>query len=567
LFDKPLLDFIPSVYKTIIKTDLVSVREGAEMDYKEIRVLTEQGNEVDVGIQSTLTIYENRPSIQISLNNISERMQLVQEQMRVRIIEEINTVLKTEIEEHKRTQEKLEEQKNYTRNIIESSLDMIIAVDETGKITEFNKASQDLFGYSLEEILGAEMSILYESKKEFDEVSATLKKSGSYSGEITNVSKENRRFTSLLSASLIINDKGVVIGSMGVSRDITEYRANERIALEQKAKLESIFNSTENMLMWTMDKEYKLTSFNNNTPNWFQEFINEIPQLDRPILPVIERHLDENYNQGQLKAFDHAFNGKPQQFEFAVKSEDSGTIWLLAFLNPVYVDGKLEEVSCLMYDNTERKQIDRKILDSLKEKEVLLQEVHHRVKNNLQVISSILNLQSSYVSDPSTLDILQESQNRIKSMSFIHETLYRTTDFSSINFSEYIKSLSYNLIQSYRLQNCTVDFVADIDTIEMSIDQSIPCGLIVNELVSNALKYAYKDRKKGKLIIELKENGNVVSLKISDDGVGLPENFKFEKNDSLGVQLVYSLTEQLDGTIEVNSEKGTSFLITFEKRV
>ena len=567
LFDRPFLEFIPSVYKTIIKTDLVSVREGAEMEYKEIRVLTEQGNEIDVGIQSTLTIYENKPSIQISLNNISERMQLVQQQMRVRIIEEINTVLKKEIEEHKRTQEKLEEQKNYTRNIIESSLDMIIAVDETGKITEFNKASQDLFGYSLEEILGEPMSILYESQKEFEEVSATLKKSGSYSGEITNLSKDNRRFTSLLSASLIINDKGAVIGSMGVSRDITEYRANERIALEQKAKLESIFNSTENMLMWTMDKDYKLTSFNNNTLNWFKEFIKEIPQVDEPILPVIERHLDENYNQGQLKAFDHAFNGKPQQFEFAVKSEEAGTIWLQAFLNPVYVDGKLEEVSCLMYDNTERKQIDRKIRDSLKEKEVLLQEVHHRVKNNLQVISSILNLQSSYVTDPSTLDILQESQNRIKSMSFIHETLYRTTDFSSINFSEYIKSLSHNLIQSYTLQNCKVDFVADIDTIEMSIDQSIPCGLIVNELVSNALKYAFKDRKKGKLMIELKENGKQVSLRVSDDGVGLPENFKFEKNDSLGVQLVYSLTEQLDGTIEVNSEKGTSFLITFEKRV
>jgi PAS domain S-box-containing protein len=567
LFDRPFLEFIPSVYKTIIKTDLVSVREGAEMEYKEIRVLTEQGNEIDVGIQSTLTIYENKPSIQISLNNISERMQLVQQQMRVRIIEEINTVLKKEIEEHKRTQQKLEEQKNYTRNIIESSLDMIIAVDETGKITEFNKASQDLFGYSLEEILGEPMSILYESQKEFEEVSATLKKSGSYSGEITNLSKENRRFTSLLSASLIINDKGAVIGSMGVSRDITEYRANERIALEQKAKLESIFNSTENMLMWTMDKDYKLTSFNNNTLNWFKEFIKEIPQLDEPILPVIERHLDENYNQGQLKAFDQAFNGKPQQFEFAVKSSSAATIWLQAFLNPVYVDGKLEEVSCLMYDNTERKQIDRKIRDSLKEKEVLLQEVHHRVKNNLQVISSILNLQSSYVTDPSTLDILQESQNRIKSMSFIHETLYRTTDFSSINFSEYIKSLSHNLIQSYTLQNCKVDFVADIDTIEMSIDQSIPCGLIVNELVSNALKYAFKDRKKGKLMIELKENGKQVSLRVSDDGVGLPENFKFEKNDSLGVQLVYSLTEQLDGTIEVNSEKGTSFLITFEKRV
>lgn len=152
-------------------------------------------------------------------------------------------------------------------------------------------------------------------------------------------------------------------------------------------------------------------------------------------------------------------------------------------------------------------------------------------------------------------------------MSFIHETLYRTTDFSSINFAEYIKSLSYNLIQSYRLQNCHIDFDADIDVVEMSIDQAIPCGLIVNELVSNALKYAYKDRTEGKLSILLKEINKKVHLKITDDGVGLPENFKFEKTDSLGVQLVYSLTEQLDGSIDVESgTSGTSFLITFDRR-
>jgi two-component sensor histidine kinase len=171
------------------------------------------------------------------------------------------------------------------------------------------------------------------------------------------------------------------------------------------------------------------------------------------------------------------------------------------------------------------------------------------------------------VSDEGTLEILKESQNRIKSMSFIHETLYRTTDFSSINFSEYIKSLGYNLIQSYRLQNCHVDFVADVDEVEMSIDQAIPCGLIVNELVSNALKYAYHGKSKGALSISLKEKSNRIFMQISDDGVGLPKNFKFEKTDSLGVQLVYSLTEQLDGTIEVDSSKGTSFLIIFDKRL
>lgn len=567
LFDRNFIDFIPPIYKGIVKADLQAVREGAEMDYKEIKVISEAGTEVDVGIQSTLTIYENRPSIQISINNISERMQLVQEQMRVRIIEEINTVLKKEIEEHKITQQKLEEQKNYTRNIIESSLDMIIAADENGLITEFNKASQDLFLYSFEEVLGQPMSMLYANKKEFQKVNKTLKESGNFSGEITNINKEGRKFTSLLSASQIINEKGRTIGSMGVSRDITEYRANQRKALEQKAKLESIFNSTENMMMWTMDRNYVVTTMNENTEKWTKSTFGEAPILGDKLLPLIDRHLDEDFYQGQLRAFENVFNGRPQQFEFAVKSHTGNTIWLQAFLNPVYVDENIEEVSCLMYDNTERKEIDRKIRDSLKEKEVLLQEVHHRVKNNLQVISSILNLQSSYVSDEATLEILQESQNRIKSMSFIHETLYRTTDFSSIDFSEYIKSLSYNLIQSYRLQNCAVEFLPEIDKVSMSIDQSIPCGLIVNELVSNALKYAYKGRKKGKLIVELKEQDNQIHLRIADDGVGLPPNFKFEKNDSLGVQLVYSLTEQLDGTIQVVSEKGTSFLITFGKRV
>ncbi len=566
LYDQPFLDYIPGYYKNEIRKDLSAVREGEELDYKEIRIKDESGKEIDVGILSTLTIYENRPSIQISLNNISERMQLVQEQMRVRIIEEINTVLKREIEEHKLTQQQLEEQKNYNRNIIESSLDMIIAVDEDGYITEFNNASQQLFGYETHEVLGQPLRMLYVSEDEYRIVKDTLRSNSTFSGEIVNQKKDGTAFTSYLSASLIRNDKGRIIGSMGVSRDITEYRANERKAMEQKAKLESIFNSTENMMMWTMDRGNAITTMNQNVASWAASELNEELSLGTDILEILRKHLDEDYHQGQLDYFQEAFDGRPQQFEIPLRNKEKSIIWLQVFLNPVYIGDSQEEVSCLVYDNTERKEIDRKIRDSLKEKEVLLQEVHHRVKNNLQVISSILNLQSSYVTDQGTLEILQESQNRIKSMSFIHETLYRTTDFSSINFSEYIRTLSYNLIQSYRLSNCQVEFLPDIDFVEMSIDQAIPCGLIVNELVSNALKYAYKDRDNGKLSIALKEDQGKISLRIADDGVGLPKNFKFEKNDSLGIQLVYSLTEQLDGTIQVESDNGTTFLINFEKK-
>lgn len=567
VYDQPFLQYVAQEFKSTIKEDLIAVREGEELEYKEIRIKNENGKDVDVGILSTLTIYESKPSIQISLNNISERMQLVQEQMRVRIIEEINNVLKKEIEEHKNTQRKLEEQKNYNRNIIESSLDMIIACDESGKVIEFNRASELQFGYEKEEVLGLPLEVLYKSKEELMVVMDTLAWQGAYSGEVINTTKSGKEFTSYLSASLITNDKGEVVGSMGVSRDITEMRANERRALEQKAKLESIFNSTENMMMWTMDKNRCITTLNSNLSKWAMSELNENLESGTNIQKVLEKHVDENLYQGQFTMLNEAFEGSPSQFEVPLINKDGLIVWLQGFVNPVYMGDKLEEVSCLFYDNTERKEIDRKIRDSLKEKEVLLQEVHHRVKNNLQVISSILNLQSSYVNDEGTLEILKESQNRIKSMSFIHETLYRTTDFSSINFAEYIKSLSYNLIQSYRLQNCHIDFDADIDVVEMSIDQAIPCGLIVNELVSNALKYAYKDRTEGKLSILLKEINKKVHLKITDDGVGLPENFKFEKTDSLGVQLVYSLTEQLDGSIDVESgTSGTSFLITFDRR-
>jgi len=198
------------------------------------------------------------------------------------------------------------------------------------------------------------------------------------------------------------------------------------------------------------------------------------------------------------------------------------------------------------------------------EKEVLLQEVHHRVKNNLQVISSILSLQSNYVKDEKTLEILDESQNRIKSMSYIHETLYQTTDFSSIEFSNYLNTLASNLIHSYSYTTGEVSLVPDYDEIYLTIDQAIPCGLIVNELVSNAMKYAFGD-KKGTIFLSIKETDTQISLRVADNGVGLPKDFKYEESDSLGMQLVYSLIDQLDAKLELVTKKGTDFLITFEK--
>ena len=151
-------------------------------------------------------------------------------------------------------------------------------------------------------------------------------------------------------------------------------------------------------------------------------------------------------------------------------------------------------------------------------------------------------------------------------MSFLHETIYRTADFSKLEFTDYIRAITNNLMQSYRTPSTHVEFVDKMDTVYLSLDQSIPCGLIVNELVSNALKHAFSGKKEGKITILLKDKKDIVTLQIKDNGVGLPANFGYEKSNSLGIQLVYALMEQLDAEMQIQNQKGTSFLIEFKRK-
>ncbi len=219
--------------------------------------------------------------------------------------------------------------------------------------------------------------------------------------------------------------------------------------------------------------------------------------------------------------------------------------------------------AALQIEIKERKQAEEKIKASLKEKEVLLKEIHHRVKNNLQIISSLLKLQSRSIQDRKTLDIFNESQNRIRTMALIHESLYQSNDLSKINFAEYIQQLVANLFRSYG-SSLTIKSVIIIENFFLGIDAVIPCGLIVNELVSNSLKYAFPHGEKGEVRIEIysKTPGNFIIL-ISDNGVGLPEGIDLYNTKTLGLQLVSNLVEQLAGIMEFHGEHGTKFKIQF----
>ncbi|MDZ7261537.1 MAG: ATP-binding protein, partial [candidate division KSB1 bacterium] len=230
--------------------------------------------------------------------------------------------------------------------------------------------------------------------------------------------------------------------------------------------------------------------------------------------------------------------------------------------------GKINSIVCTGRDITERKQAEDQIKASLKEKELLLKEIHHRVKNNLQVISSLLNLQAGYIKDTQALELFQESQNRIKSMALIHEKLYRSQNLAKIDFKEYIHNLTNYLFRSYRAFSNNIVPKIKVDNIYLGIDTAIPCGLIINELVSNAMKHAFPAGKTGKIWINFsattnRRHSDKLVLSVRDNGVGFPRDLDFRNTESLGLQLVNTLTKQLKGTIELDRSRGTKFKITF----
>jgi two-component sensor histidine kinase/CHASE2 domain-containing sensor protein len=209
-------------------------------------------------------------------------------------------------------------------------------------------------------------------------------------------------------------------------------------------------------------------------------------------------------------------------------------------------------------------QANTLLTGSLAEKDVLLKEVHHRVKNNLQVISSLLSLQSGYIKDPVALQVFTESRNRVRSMALIHEKLYQSQDLSRIDFEDYIKAVSSGLLATFAGRSSSIRISVDVDRVMLPVDSAVPCGLIVNELVTNCFKYAFAGTDTGEICVSMKRiDAAQLRLSVSDNGVGFPKDLDFRNTESLGMQLVTTLADQLDGTVALKNGCGTTFEISF----
>jgi PAS domain S-box-containing protein len=250
--------------------------------------------------------------------------------------------------------------------------------------------------------------------------------------------------------------------------------------------------------------------------------------------------------------------------EISGRRKDGTVFPAEASISKVDIDGR-RIYTVILRDVTARRAADEKIRASLREKEVLLQEIHHRVKNNLQVVSSLLSLQSRGVLDDETRQKFKESQNRVHSMALIHEQLYQSPSLSVINYPQYIRQLAAHLFRSYRVSSSRIELQTNIEDLRLSVDVAVPCGLIINELVSNSLKYAFPNGRAGVIRIELRpQPDGRTTLTVADNGVGMPAEVGFWTTQTLGLRLVGTLVRQLEGKVEVDRSGGTSVHVTFQ---
>ena len=373
---------------------------------------------------------------------------------------------------------------------------------------------------------------------------------------------------------IMTDEQGHKIGTKGVNQDITEFKMAEEALNEADQRLAEIIDFLPDAT-FAIDVEGRVISWNRAIEEmtwvWSEEILGKDNyEYSLPFYGERRPGLIDLFNSSDDEIERHYQNLKKNgkvltaETEVTLKGERR-TVWVKAV--PLE-DSKGNFIGAIeaIRDITDLRNAEKKLKKSLKEKETLLKEIHHRVKNNLMIISSLLNLQSHYIKDKEALDVFRESQNRAKSMALIHERLYQSTDLKNIDFGDYIRSLTTDLYHSMVSDPGRVNLDLDLEDVKIDINTVVPLGLIVNELVTNSMKYAFPDDECGHIKVELHHEYENIVLRVSDNGVGFPRDLDYKNTNSLGLQLVNNLIIQIDGELELNNNQGTSFTIRFKEQ-
>jgi PAS domain S-box-containing protein len=467
-----------------------------------------------------------------------------------------------DITDFKKTEEKLSRFGNLLQSINANVNEGILRSTPEDGLVYVNDAFVEIFGYdSQDEVLATDPAAFYASEDIRRGLIQELKDEGQFKNEeILFKRKDGSTFWGLENSTLVQTKDKTYID--GVITNIDNWKEAEQALRESEEKYRSILRNIEEGYFET-DLKGNFTFFNNALVDIMgysaDEMIgmNHLDYVEKKEAPKVFAIFNRVYKTGNSE----------QDFDWELIGGDGSRIHVEASVtlrkdsegNPLGFSGMVRDIS-------ERKEKEKQIRDALKEKEVLLEEIHHRVKNNLAVISGLLYLQSERTTDEIAANALMQSQHRINSMALIHELLYDNKTFSSINPDEYIRQLVEHISDNLKTEAASITTKIEAENFDLEMNTAIPCALIINELITNAYKYAFKGRDEGTINIGFHKNADGdYKLTVADDGVGLPEDFALTNTaqHGLGLSLVKTLSRQLKGELDFKSENGARFIITF----
>ena len=574
------MEFVaPESRKDAIR-DFEEVAQGHDAYLARYKVITAKGTEIYVESIGKVITYEGKPANLVSLRDVTARI---------------------------RAEEAVRQNETRFSALIQNSSDIIRVLDRDGKITYESDSAERILGYPRGSLIGKNpMDYIHPDDLEFvrQDLQGVFDRTNSGIPTEFRIRKTDGGYIWVEAIANNMLDVPGVNGIVVTTRPIQQRKEAEdalrkseqrlRLALEgadagfwdwHLPSNTAVFSDRFYTMLGYEPREF-LADFNTWT-EWIH------PDDRKRVVTDLQRKIQE---------------GEPQlEIEYRMRTKDGGWLWILGrgkvvekdengtalritgvniditnrrlleseirSLNTVLeqrVKDRTEALSkaneALEEENMQRLDAEGKLKASLEEKTMLLKEIHHRVKNNLQIIVSLLNLQSRQVKDDSVLATIRESQNRVKAMALVHEKLYRAEDISHIDLNDYIKFLGTGLLQFYDAKSRGIRFTLDAPDVRVDINTAIPLGLILNELISNALKYAFPKGRGGEISVNIKREEKTLTIIFLDDGIGIPPDFDWQNAPSLGLRLVNSLVDQLDGTIELDRTSGTRFTMVLHEK-
>lgn len=445
------------------------------------------------------------------------------------------------------------------RRVVESAPNAMVMIGQQGEIEMVNAQAENLFGYSRSEMLGQKIEVLVperfrsahpDQRKMF--LSNPQSRPMGAGRDLFGRRKDGSEFPVEIGLNPIETEEGVKVLSSIVNiserkrlearfRQVVESAPNAMVMINSRGRIEMV--NTQAEILFAYSRSEMLGQM--------VEML--VPERFRHAHPAQRNMFFGDLQSRPMGAGRDLFGRRKNGSEFPVEIG----------LNPIETDEGMMVLSAIV-DISDRKQKEERIQEALREKDLLLGEIHHRVKNNLQVVHSLLSLQSSMINDGAVRGMLTDSQNRIQSMALIHQTLYQSNNFARVYFADFLEALVPTLVNSYREENKHIHVNIDAGSVYLSMNSAIPCGLLINELITNAFKHAFIDRTHGEISVSLVVvSEGWLGLTVSDNGIGLMDEIDVSNTETLGLRLVSLLSQQLEGELSIHRRNPTQFSLVF----